>query len=590
MQVGQHRELMSFGEASVTSGGRPLSLPSGQRFTSRDLIVSFTSGVLLLLISTPAAAYRAAMQGGSVNPDSLMRLVRLREMLSAGKMLDVVPRDGSGTGIVIYWSHLVDLLVLILAAPLQLVVGWDRALGYVAFVFGPVSFGALCVASAWAVAPFTRRPWRFLSPLILVASPAILSYAMPGVIHHHVLLLLCAVMIAGWTGRLICWRQGEASIGIWCAIGFWISPEIMPFVLFAFGMLYLNWLRRPTAAGGTAMQNAGATMLCVAAIALVIDPPQAGIFSSTIDRLSIPFIFMCLACSISGWILSVGTGRFGSKLVAILGVLPFIGWLLLFPAVAEGPANLMSSDQAKAFFGNIEEMRRVSSLQDALRFLWCGLMALVTILMISRRRRQFPWLCIAALAAGCLALGWWHIRFAAYAGVLGAMALAVAMTSCAQPGSRLTPGTVFLVFIIGPVLCSLLALGHPPRANPCAAQPSKELLASATNEIVLASPNLTPDLLYSSHVLTVGSLFHRGIAAFMRQRAAWRSRLSVVEPEAVIATRARWILACHGAGRDALVRGLPYDTLEDRLAAGSPPPPWLILAGSDGNWRLWAVR
>jgi hypothetical protein len=590
MQAGQHRELTSSEGAFVTGDSRPVSLPSGQRFTSLDMIVSFTSGVLLLLLSTPAAAYRAAMQGGSVNPDSLMRLVRLREMLAAGKMLDLVPRDGSGAGIVIYWSHLVDLLVLILGAPLRLAVGWNRALGDVALVFGPLSFGALCVASAWAVAPLTRRPWRYLSPLILVASPAIFSYAMPGVIHHHVLLLLCAVMIAGCTGRVLCEGQGEVSIGIWCGIGLWISPEIMPFALFAFGMLYLDWLRRPTASAGTAIRNAGATMLCVATIALFIDPPQAGMFSSTIDRLSIPFIVMCLACWMSGWILSVGAGRLRPKLVAVLAILPLLGWLLLFPAVAEGPASLMSSEQAKAFFGNIEEMRRVSSLQDALRFLWCGLLALITVLMISRRRQHFPWLCIAALAAVCLALGWWHVRFAAYAGVLGAMALPVAMTSSAQPSSRLAPGTVFLVFIIGPALCSLLAVGHRPAPNPCAAPPSMELLASATNEVVLASPNLTPDLLYRSDVLTVGSLFHRGIAAFMRQRAAWRSRLSVVvEPESVIATRARWVLACHGAGRDALVRGLPYGTLEDGLAAGTPPP-WLNLAGSDGNWRLWAVR
>lgn len=588
MWAGQHLKSALFEGVFVAGGSRPVSLPSGQRYTALDMIVSFTSGVLLLLLSTPAAAYRAAMQGDSVNPDSLMRLVRLREIIVAGRMLDVVQRDGSGTGIVIYWSHLVDLLVLILCAPLRLVVGWDRALGDVALVFGPVSFGALCVASAWAVAPITRRPWRSLSPLILVASPAIFSYAMPGVIHHHVLLLLCAVMIAGCTGRVLYKDQGEASIGIWCGIGLWISPEIMPFVLFAFGMLYLDWLRRPTASAGTPMRNAGATMLCVATIALVIDPPQAGIFSSAIDRLSIPFIVMCLACWMSGWMLTARPGRLRPRLVAALALLPLLGWLLLFPAVMEGPASLMSSDQAKAFFGNIEEMRRVSSLQDALRFLWCGLLALITVLMISRRRRHFPWLCIAALAAVCIVLGWWHVRFAAYAGVLGAMTLPVAMTSSAQPGSRLAPATVFLVFIIGPALCCLLG-GHRPAPNPCASPPSRELLAFATNGVVLASPNLTPDLLYRSDVLTVGSLFHRGIAAFMRQRAAWRSRLSVMEPETVIATRARWVLACHGAESDALVRGLPYGTLEDELAAGTPPP-WLNLAGSDGNWRLWAVR
>jgi hypothetical protein len=107
---------------------------------------------------------------------------------------------------------------------------------------------------------------------------------------------------------------------------------------------------------------------------------------------------------------------------------------------------------------------------------------------------------------------------------------------------------------------------------------------------VLADVDDTPELLYRTGVLTVGSLYHTNIAAFMRLRAAWRSGASPVEPDAVRATGAAAILACPGEARSLLVQDLPPRTLLDQLDQDRPPP-WLTLVGrgADGS-TLYRVR
>jgi hypothetical protein len=123
----------------------------------------------------------------------------------------------------------------------------------------------------------------------------------------------------------------------------------------------------------------------------------------------------------------------------------------------------------------------------------------------------------------------------------------------------------------------------------CPSPPLSTLLAPATGDVVLADPSETPELLYRTGVLTVGSLYHRGIAAYMRARAAWRSAPAETEPDAVRATGARWVLACRNAARRALVADLPPRTLMDALSRGEAPP-WLQPAGDDGaGWSLWRV-
>ena len=96
-------------------------------------------------------------------------------------------------------------------------------------------------------------------------------------------------------------------------------------------------------------------------------------------------------------------------------------------------------------------------------------------------------------------------------------------------------------------------------------------------------------MLYRTQIETVGSLYHHGVAGYLRDRAAWRAQPGQDVPPEVSATGARFVLFCPSAGRYALVADLPKDTLWDALEAGTVPP-WASLAGSNADgWRLYKI-
>jgi hypothetical protein len=131
-----------------------------------------------------------------------------------------------------------------------------------------------------------------------------------------------------------------------------------------------------------------------------------------------------------------------------------------------------------------------------------------------------------------------------------------------------------------------LPLWSPARAAAGEADPNCSLAASGAmladhaGQVVLADPGDTPELLYRTQVLTVGSLYHRNVPAFMRQRAAWRSMPADTVPDAVRQTGATLVLFCRSHARSLMVADLPPDTLLDRLSRGEVPR-WLHQVAAD---------
>ncbi|HKS89709.1 MAG TPA: hypothetical protein VJR70_09740, partial [Stellaceae bacterium] len=146
----------------VQLAGAPVALGEG---------LAYFATATLLAAAIGLRAFPAVLQGSLVNPDTYMRLVRLREMLSQHALVYVVPRDSAGAGTVLHWSHLIDAILLLLAAPFAPVSSGEAALHAAALAFGPLSIGLLAAAVAWAAAPFSDRRWRWLVPLLAVLSP-----------------------------------------------------------------------------------------------------------------------------------------------------------------------------------------------------------------------------------------------------------------------------------------------------------------------------------------------------------------------------------------------------------------------------------
>ena len=193
-----------------------------------------------------------------------------------------------------------------------------------------------------------------------------------------------------------------------------------------------------------------------------------------------------------------------------------------------------------------------------------------------------------------LVLGLKYLRFSTYPAAAAAATLPVILTECTRLLAR-RPRIVRAAARIAVI--ALMILTHPASvgleeadatdwaasqraagAPDCRVDKLGPMLAPYAGQVVLTNVDDVPELLYRTGILTVGSLYLRNVAAFMRLRAAWRSGPSDVVPEAVWATGATLVLVCPlsgpYAGRSALVDDLPPETLLDRLNSGEVPP-WL---------------
>ena len=535
-------------------------------------------------------------RAGLTNPDSYMRLVRLRDMLHAGTVLDSVARDGSGHGTVLHWSHLIDSLLCVLALPFGLFMRPDDALHAAALVFGPLNIAALGFAVAWAAAPFAERKWLWLGAILPALSPAIVSYGLAGVVHHHVGIVVAAVVCWGWAARLIA-GQAPATAGIavgaWAGLGIWFTPESAPLTMMAFGALGLAWIVCPERADiAKAIGLAGLSFAFVTTIALLADPPAAGLGALEIDRLSALFAGLALAVAAIGaglWAVHPLVYARGPRIAAAgaIGLVCCAVWAIAFRGALFGTNMLLDEGQRDAMFAHINEMMPVEGVLPALHFLLTGACATLIAIAWAARRHSLLVGYAALCLAGLLVLGWSHVRFAAYPEAAGAIALPVALTLVTtvtsqwhQIGQSFTRLATILLFVQVPYLGQLPGMTGSARAAPNVVPPACEvvdaiaMLSRHPDAVVLAGVNDTPEMLYKTRVRTVGSLYHRGMAGFLRMRAAWRTPPSETVPPAIDAAEVSLVLGCATVVRSPLVEDLAAETLLDQVRAGRPPP-WL---------------
>jgi hypothetical protein len=402
-------------------------------------------------------------------------------------------------------------------------------------------------------------------------------------------MLAVIAMVAGYAlrGALGLVRKGDGvAMGALAAIGIWLTPEAMPFTLMAFGGLWLAWLQQPHAGLSRMIAETAAAFGLAILAAFAVDPPSTGYGSIEIDRISLVYIGLAIVVAIMGCA-SIVLDRFVApgRLIAGIAVPAacIIAWLACFPAVLGGPDGLMSAHDAKAMFGAIVEMAPVHNGAEAIEYLLSGTIAALALVWYSFERHSLLLGYTALCACVLVALAAGHVRFAAVPAALAAaiLPILIARFSSAVAGwsdaSQALLGTSIIAgFVLLPCGASFspakAAAGEP--APTCALDHIDALLQGHAGQVVLADVNATPELLYRTDILTAGSLYHRNVAAFLRLRAAWRTRPSDTVPAAVRATQASLVLFCPAPLRSVLVADLPPDTLIDQLNHGSIPP-WL---------------
>jgi hypothetical protein len=538
---------------------------------------------------------------GSLNdPDSYMRLLRLEQGIHAGHLVVVVARDDSGAGVMVEWSRLLDMLLWVMALPWAAFLGWHKALYVAGVALGPLSVGALGAVLAWVAEPFAARRYLWTAAVAAAVLPGVLTFAVPGVVHYHILLLVLIAATVGFVARA--W-QDDVGYGFLAGIsgGFaiWLTPETMPFVLMAFAALLIRWMHVRL---GATMTACAAGCLDVLGFALVIDPPQGGYGMPEIDRLSLVYVAMALLL-LTGcgalWRLERKPGKWrrwaGLALLAAL----LAGWVGMFPKVAMGPYGIMSPENARKFFGVIQEQQPIRG-SALVTFLAPGVLALAyTLWRVVEGRARWLWLYIAVCTFVALGLGAKFILFVGFSACAAAVLLPLALSEVslrfeARPSRAMLLRLAVLFVALGVPEVAAMGAAKPGagmrmKFPSCALRDIAPLLMPAGQQIVLAEMQDTPELLYRSRVETVGSLYHHGLEGYLKGWAAWRAEPGAEVPAAVRATGAKFVLFCPKAGRYAPVADLPKDTLWDSLEANAPPG-WLALDGSNAaGWRLYRV-
>jgi hypothetical protein len=579
----------------------------------RHRIGHFLLAVATLLVVT-GATLPLVFQGALSDMDSYVRLIRLQEALDHGRWFgDAVSRSDSGHGMPVRWAHLLDGVILLFRAPLALFLPADRALFWAGALVGPVAVGLLGAACAWAPEPLVRRQWLWWAPICVASASPIDIYGVLGDATHHVPLAALAVLAWG-AGARAAFGSMRAGIllGLFGALGIWLSPEAMPYAMMAFGAVFLSWCWCPSRDVAAALAAAGTTFLGVMALALLADPPHAGWLAPEIDELSISFLALAaIVCALSllpGALCRLGLPK-AARFVA-MGMAGAAGaalWLLLFPGYLRGLAGIMTPEQVAAYFGHNAEFKPIVSVSlfmttvgpavvVAAAAVWIGLRAWG---IQASRPAGVLWL----YAAGCTCLGITlacvYVRFAAYPAAAAAIMLPVLLDRLSHPNLLrwrvlLRPGTI-AVFLLLPLVFSFPQASSGGEqagigARSCNVKDAAPLLAPFGDKVVLANVNDGPELLYRTRVKIVGALYQAGIDGFMRLRAAWRARQLEDVPPEVRVTNAQFILICPGAEAGTAIVDGPRTTLLDRLNRRDAPL-WLhpLVQDPKTGWDLYEI-
>ncbi|BAI70775.1 hypothetical protein AZL_001370 [Azospirillum sp. B510] len=551
-----------------------------------------------MVMALSARAHLIAFDGSTIDdPDTWMRLVRLRLIIESGQMAWSIPGADSGGPLSLHWSHLLEGMMFPFVWLLRPFLGLDGALTAVAGMVGPLGEAALAVALCWAVAPLvpTRTSRTPLGGLVSI-TPMLYSYGRFGVADHHVLLGAAVALVAGSALRARLRPSGRAAamLGMTTAVGAWLSVESLVFAVMAFGGVGVAWLLGPTPVGRRRIARTllvACMVLCAAMAAFILlDPPESGLAGVEMDRLSRPFVFAAMAGALVAAAMSAGAAagmpaRLGLLVASV--ALACGGWAMGFADALRVPAEVMVTASEAFDWNRISEMKPVGDLREFVVYCGLGLLGTVAATLVARRLAGFADAAyVLACGGACILLGALHIRFSVYTAVAGAAGLVIGMeylrthpvlSDAVRKPAMFVLGLIALCVPTG-VAASIVAandLSNDDRylGVSCPLADVGALLRDHDVGMVLVFPNYAPELLFRArNVRVVGALYHRGTVGLAQFTRIWDAP-SEEGRAAIDRLGIRWVLSCQPKEPRY---GVPTDGLSlGGLLSRGTPPDWL---------------
>lgn len=559
-----------------------------------------------LLINVLVAQHHSGMihNFGLLGPDSYELMARVKASVAAGHLVYLVPGDNGDQRIPLFWSHCLDVWIIVSAAPIALLVGWPRALYFSGAMLGPESLiflGVAAVFASRALAGVARL--RFPPGMFVLSAPLLLGYSLFACVNHRVLLVGLALWV-GTLSLLALRTEGgshRASIaGALCALGNWLSPEFVPFALLAWAALLLGDAREM---GHPAARSFWFSLIFTVGLTVIVavDPPFRGYFTAELDRVSIAYVELGILMVLSG--LAAGRApvmndQWARALVAAVPAILAVGiWALTHSVVFGGIIPVVATPTAVRFLDAEYEWQQGASFPNLVLYVAIPALILAVGSVRLLQRRIDPVAVFAVGVAFWLVLfGVSHVRFATYLEAAGMVVAPVLLERAvlqaqAHRFNRRIAGVIItaLLIVIVPLAGgrALSATTFMGRRQSCKPRLATAAFNKTTPHVVLAPISDGPAIVYFSHATVVtgpytsraGSRIGAALAAFGDTNFDGRQ-----VPRSVRLTGATYIVVC-------TLDPAPLRTLYGTLAHGRPPP-WAIAQpiSRKSGYKLFRIK
>ncbi len=564
------------------------------------------------------------------DPDSLMRLVQVRDLLAGQGWFDLMQyRMDPPGGALMHWSRVIDapIAALILIGDL---VGIGEAFALIAWplilflgLMAGVMFSAIALAGRAAAVPALILSLVFLDPLL---------FFLPNTIdHHNAQYALTALMLA--TALRLAERPVlGAALGGGVALMLAIGLEMLPYVAAFAAFVALRWALRSL--DGRTAAGFGLTVGCgPAALYLITGSREAPL---ACDSLSWAFALPAAVAGIglAATVLALhGTPSVVRRLagLGVVGAAALATLILIAPSCLGGPYGMLSPELKAIWLGTITEAQSIldyAARRPVAAIATLGPPAVALAVALCRvcygsAQQRLAWALPLALLGMALALGFYQVRTLPYANiaaiaVLGAWLAELAARHHVTSLRTRAAMPVLAGFIVACPLMhvavgwaaveglSLASGGRiappetpaPPEATTaglssaekeCLGPDSAALLSRVPRGLTLAPVFYGPAVLMLSEHSVVAGPYHRAGGAILD--AIHATHRAPAEARAILKSRHVDYIAICSTSRESAIAA--DEAPEGLLAAllSDAAPAWLEpVPGPEGvKLRLWRV-
>ena len=577
-------------------------------------------------------------------PDDYMRLVQVSDLLDGAGWYDHrQTRLWPPTGVEMHWTRLPDLPIALVTRLAEPSMGRHDALIFAAYAVPSALLLGLYFALGWAATPVLKGGSRLaIVPILSLTVPVLIQF-LPGRVDHHAYQVIISAILFGSALRIV--GQAEdprAAIraaviaGAAAAVGLWISPEIVPWLIVFTGVLATFWVLYGTSLAPAmwfaAVLTGGSILL------LPLAHPFGAWPEATCDSFSPATIGF--AGVIAGFWAIVAmlhlriagpTGRIAAAGIAIsLALAPYA---LAFPDCLAGPYGELDPTMVEVWLSHVAEARSLHALiveKPAMLVSFFAMPALGLAYAVFAARRSSgaerrKWLAVALFVAAAMAALEYQIKLSSHASLFAVLPMAAGSVALWNRAARSPYALVRICLRATPamVMTAIIAVnsgssggqdgdtGNDLVAGPSTARstsgPTQELTpcdlevaapvlarlpAPIDRPLLIAAPiDLGPELLFRTPHAVVAAPYHRGPDGIVTIDALLRTTDEAAARAMIADHGIDVVLVCPNGPQRARYRGEDQPSFIDRLISGLVPD-WLepITMPEGSASAVFAVR